>query len=422
MFIQEINMLSFIAVAFWSVLFSYVIYRIIRNQAVSMTWAEVILAYGIKVILGCLYGYIFMHYYGGSDTWVLHANSIAEKQMLLNDPLQFFWEFTPGTAIKNGSGIIDIAGFYIRDLEYCVQAKTLGIFNLISNGNYYVNVVFWNLLLFWGHYWLFKLLTQQFPSKRKFYFVIVYLFLPAVFWLSGIRSDGLMFFSLSLLLLYFYKWLSTPRLSFLFYWIVGFIGVVIIRPPVAALLIPALISWWLCMRFAKRSLLCFSIVYFLAGMIFFGSTALSSSGFPGMVAQRQQEFMDLKGSAFQLDTLQPTLKSFISVLPQATANTFLRPHIFEARGALQVMAASEVIFFWLVFLFFLFKHDQRWQIIITKPFVLALLFFSVSLYLFIGYTIPFPGAIVRYKIIPELFLLAAFASCLHTRFAKNELG
>jgi len=43
--------------------------------------------------------------------------------------------------------------------------------------------------------------------------------------------------------------------------------------------------------------------------------------------------------------------------------------------------------------------------------VYMLVMTAVVNYLLIGYVVPFPGAIIRYKIIPELFLIAA---CLAT--------
>src|SRR5688500_9641953 len=106
-------MLPLIAVVFWYLVFSYTIYQLIRTQVVLMTKAEVLIAFGIKVLAACLYGYIFLHYYGGDDTWKLHASSLKEKEMLLDDPYRFFWEFTPITAIRNGDTFIQIVGFYL---------------------------------------------------------------------------------------------------------------------------------------------------------------------------------------------------------------------------------------------------------------------------------------------------------------------
>lgn len=377
-----------------------------------MTGLEVMLAYGTKIIFGCLYGYIFLHFYQGDDTWALHARSITEKQMLLDDPYHFFLEFTPGTAIKNGNSIIDIAGLYLNDLEYCLQAKTLGIINLISQDNYFVNVVFWNFFIFWGHYWLFKLLVKEFPAKRKFYFILIFLFPPALFWLSGIRSDGLIFFSCSLLLLYFHHWLSTHRFSSLVLWIAGFFGILIFRAALGALLVPALLSWWLANRFTQKPLRWFIWVYFLAAFIFFVSTIFPSYSLPDIVVKRQQEFMQLKGTAFSLDTLQPTVKSFAAVFHQAAINTFIRPFAWEAKGVLQWMAALDILIFWGMLVFVFLRPEPDWKRIIAHPLILLFFFWAASLYLFIGYSIPFPGAIVRYKIIGEIYLLAALGTMI----------
>jgi hypothetical protein len=51
------------------------------------------------------------------------------------------------------------------------------------------------------------------------------------------------------------------------------------------------------------------------------------------------------------------------------------------------------------------------------------LLFSLSLgiilYIFIGYAIPFPGAIVRYKAIPELLLLTIPVICTNWAFLQK---
>jgi hypothetical protein len=384
-----------------------------------MTQMEVMFALGIKILVAWLYGYIFLHYYKGDDTWALHSHSLKEKQMLLDDPYRFFWEFTPATAIRNGNSFIDIIRFYLNDLEYCLQAKTLGFINLISRGNYYINAIFWNFFIFWGHYWLFKVLVTTFPAKRNFYFLLIFFFPPAVFWLSGIRSDGLLFVSFSLLVLYFNRWLLTRWWSSALIGIAGFIGVLIFRSPVAALLVPALISWWLATRFERKPLFQFVWVYSLAATVFFLSAVFSSNNLPGIVVQRQREFMRLKGSSLPLDTLQPTIKSFTVIFPQATVNSFIRPYLWEAKGILQGMAALEIIIFWGMLIFIFVYHDPDWKTIINQPLILFLVFWSISLYVFVGYTIPFPGAIIRYKIIAELCMLAALISLLkHQRF-KN---
>ena len=130
-----------------------------------------------------------------------------------------------------------------------------------------------------------------------------------------------------------------------------------------------------------------------------------------MVAKRQQDFFALQGTRFQLDSLQPSVTRYARVLPQAVSHTFFRPYIWEAKGLLQIMTALEVIVFWLLAIWMIFKKDENRKMQITSPLLLFFLSFGITLYLFIGYTIPFPGAIVRYKAVPELLLLTIPVIC-----------
>lgn len=404
--------MSFVLVVFWFIVFAFLIERIIQKKEIKIQRGEVFLAFGIKVLLGCLYGYLFLRFYDGDDTWRLHANSITEKKLLLTDPLTFFSEFGPATAIRNGEGLVNVLQLYLVDLEYCLQAKTLGIINVISGENYFINVVFWNFILFWGHYWLFSLLIKEFPTSRQMLLVGIFLFPPVIFWLSGIRGDGLLLFFLALLLLHFYRWINNARAKSELWVVIGFAGLLIMRNSIAFLILPALVAWWITARHTRKPFLTFGLVYGIALILFFGSTLLPNGNLTTSIVKRQGEFFQLKGTAFGLDTLQPTVKSFIKILPQAAENTFLRPYPWEADGPLQWMASVEAILVFLIVILAIFRKNYQ-RNTLKNPFILVLLFFALTLYLSIGYTVPFPGAIVRYKIIGELFLLCIAAALIN---------
>jgi hypothetical protein len=182
--------------------------------------------------------------------------------------------------------------------------------------------------------------------------------------------------------------------------------VLVLRNALVLLLAPAIISWFIAVRYTRRPLFVFATVYGLSLVLFFCSALLSPPfNLPANVVNRQQQFMALKGNTrFGLDTLSASLPGFVKVFPQAFANSFLRPWIWEAKGILQVMAALETSVFWLLLLLIIARRKKESSATWQQPLVWVLLFSSVTLYLFIGYTVPFPGAIVRYKTIPELFL------------------
>ena len=397
-------------VFFFYILLAFFITKIIKNKPIPLSTKEVFLAFGLKVLLGCIYGYIFLHYYNGDDTWYLHERSKIEYNLLINDPLTFFSEYTPQSAFAKSNTFWEGVYYYIKDLEYFLIAKTFAFVNILSRGNYYINTVFFNFIVFWGHYWLFAVLQKEFPAKRTVLLIGIFFFPPTVFWLSGIRADGLLFFFMSLLFLHFHRWMQHRKNVALAMSFIAAIGIIIFRDAVMLLLLPALISWFVIVRWKRNPLWTFATVYMLSAILFFGSQIISShNNLPAMVVNRQQQFLQLKGTAFPLDPLQPSIKSFAAVLPQAAGNTFLRPYLWEWKGALQLLAALEVLVMYILVFLIFFKPAGDRNEIYKHPLILSFIFFAVSWYVFIGYTVPFPGAIVRYRIIAELLLFLSIA-------------
>ncbi len=393
-------------------IFVFLILLVLRRHS-PLSRTETITAFAYKAALGCLYGYLFGTYYGGDDTWAIHVDSIREWQLLQKDPLQFFREYSPGTAMRNGDGFLEVAAFYIADLEYCLLTKTLGIFNVISRGNYYINAVFFNFIVFWGHYWLYLLAVRYFRGNRKLLLLCIFFLPTAVFWLSGIRGDGMLFFFFSLLLLSFDRWLDTGKPGPAILSLIGFTGMMIFRTPVALLLLPALISWVLIRKSNKYPPLAFISVYGLFILLFFASSLLTRMNGPSAVANQQAKFLLLKGNTrYELPVLEPDIPGFITVLPYAFYNTFLRPLPWEAKGMLQLASAAGILLFWAVVVYYLFRNRSRAAK--GSSFMWVLLLFGISLYLLIGYMVPFPGAIVRYKSIGEMVILLALLGGLST--------
>jgi hypothetical protein len=198
------------------------------------------------------------------------------------------------------------------------------------------------------------------------------------------------------------------------------IVIIIYRKEVLLLLIPALLAWYVSVKFNRKPVAVFLWVFGIGGLLFFATAWVwPQRNLPQIVAERQQSYMKLQGTRFQLDTLQPTLTSFIKVLPQAVSHTFLRPYIWEAKGALQIMTAAEIIVCWLLVLAAILKKEMHWKKILGKPILLFSLGLGITLYIFIGYAIPFPGAIVRYKAIPELLLLTIPVICTNWAFLQK---
>lgn len=386
-------------------LFLLLILAIGKKKRLLSNW-ELILVFAVKVAMACLYGYIFFRFYEGDDTWRLHELGLFEHDKLVRDPAQFIIDLDPLDPIRRNESLSEGLHFLLLDYEFWLITKPLAIFNFLSGGNYYINLIFFSFITFWGLYWLFSLLVRIFPAKRKWLFFFIFLFPPTLFWLSGLRADGMLMFFFSLMLFNFYEWVHERKVKSFVFFLAGLTGVLIFRDVLVFLLIPALLAWFLVVRFHTNTVRTFAGVWAACLLIFFGSALLpGTDGLPAMIAARQHAYLELEANTrFDLDPLDTSITSYVQVLPQAVHNVFLRPYMWEAKGLLQLATAFTTGCFWLLLILVIFRKEQSWRELHKNPIILFIVFFGLSLYLLIGYTVPFPGAIVRYKVIPELLL------------------
>ncbi len=386
----------------------FVVIRFPGSKA-GLTTVQVCLAFGWKLLLGCVYGLLFKTYYGGDDTWMLQEMIEKDAHLLLSDPPRFFAEMLPVGYFQDGFTLSN-AGNYIWNLENWLIIKPLALIHSLTGSTYYHHIILINGLFFIGNCWLYRVMTIFFPARKTWLYLLIFFFPPAIFWLSGLRSDGYLFVCFSGLLFFYHRWLIAGKGKTLFTALLFLLGVGIFRPQVAILLTPALIAWYMAVCTARPAIRSFLLVYG-TGLLLTAVSSFLPAPFNllNYVVAKQQAFMALSGNTrFALTELQPTLLSFAAVAPEALLNTFLKPFLWEWKGFLQLVTAIENLLLPALLLWLLSTRPPIRQIPKSaQALLLFLVFFSISYYLFIGYTVPFPGAIVRYKIIPELLLLCS---------------
>lgn len=372
-----------------------------RKSQIRISFRAITFIYSYKVLLGCMYGYIFLKFYKGDDTWIFHRGSLIEYQKMVHHPINFLKDILPYAAFGVSNNFWQGIQFYIQDLEYWMMLKLLAFFNIFSLGNYYVNVLFFDFITATGLLLLFKLLVDFFPGKEKILMAVLF-FLPlTTFWLSGIRAEGLLLLFIAIMLYYTSKWFSRRKTTYLIYIILALNGCIIFRSQLLIIFIPAFFCMTISWNNPKKALSFFASVYILCIAVFFCSIfILPEKNLALPLIDRQQEFFRLHGNtSFKLDSLKPSAAIFIKILPQAFSNTFLRPYIWETKGFLQLITSLDTIFLWASFLLALFFHKKKWKEIFQNPLFLLMAFFGLSQIILIGYIVPFPGAITRYKAI-----------------------
>ena len=100
------------------------------------------------------------------------------------------------------------------------------------------------------------------------------------------------------------------------------------------------------------------------------------------------------GSYINIPILKPDPMSLIKAIPVALFNVFFRPHPFEIKNVLALLATSENLLLILLFisLIYLGKIEKE-----KLNLILFLSFSVLSLFIIIGLTTPVIGNLVRYK-------------------------
>ena len=399
--------------------FSLLFRRLNHQQGKPVADKWLIVAFAAKVMAGIAYGYIYAHIFEVSDSWVYFEASLIEYHQLLTHPSVFF---STGIHFNNAGDLFSAAD----DASWSnagenLLIKLLAVFNVFSAGNYYINVIFFNALSFWGLYRLYLVAKKHIQKNNLLIFSTVFFLPSCLFWNSGIDKDGLILFFTGVLIYAVYHCIAVKlTMRQLAVCVISFMFIFLLRNVNALILLPAIAAWWIAVKYPVRSYLPFLIIYSVAILCFFFSVYLSPAfNLPLKLAEKQHQFLNLQANTvLQLTPLQPTLKSYVAILPQAVNHVFLRPYVTELKSPFHIMAFGEVLLIMLVFLLAVVSAGRQMLHQMAQPFYLFLIMVALSGLLLIGYTVPFPGAIVRYKALYIVFLLIPFIALL--KRVKNK--
>jgi Mn2+/Fe2+ NRAMP family transporter len=145
--------------------------------------------------------------------------------------------------------------------------------------------------------------------------------------------------------------------------------------------------------------------------------------FPGFIAQRQVDFLGLNpaNTLVSINPLQPSFASFATNAPQALWHSLGRPTFFDGKLSLMLLpfALESTVYATLIIVYFISGKQRR---SFNQPIILFGFFFSISICLVIGYTVPILGAVVRYRAIYLPFLLGPFICCTDWRSISGMLN
>jgi len=363
---------------------------------------------------GIFYGWIGV-YYGDMaqmlDTWAYHVQGLEEHKLLMTHPVDFISSLFHNSYQEGYSNFLLSKNSWWNDVKANFFIKVMAIFDVFSFGNYYVNVIFYSFISFFGPMAIYKVMKDVFPAQKTPVLLATFLLPSFLYWTSGLHKEGLIFLGLSLMIYHFYFGIKGKRFSVyrILLILLGFALVIILRNFLVLALLPPLFAWLLCSKLKFNPLVIYlAVSVFFLSLFFTIKYVIPGLDLPQSVVTKQKEFINLQGhSSVNVNELQPNFISFLVNAPQAFSLAALRPYPSDVRHLLSLAAAMEISMVLLFFFVFLFLRRRGMQ---YSPVLLFCLFFSISVLFMIGYTVNNLGAIVRYRSIVFPLLLVPMAA------------
>ncbi|HTI93236.1 MAG TPA: hypothetical protein VL727_21705 [Puia sp.] len=384
----------------YSLLCIYGIQKIpfIRNSGIRPPY--LLLFFGLHVLAGLLHNVIAYRYYPQhGDIWNFYQWSLEARHRLIYDHTLYLY--------TNDSWLL----FTQNGIAWVYM-----LLDMLSSDSMTVNTLLFSFPVFLGNIALFRLLRRRFPNAILAA-VTVFLLPSALFWTACIHREALLYLFLGFVLYSFDRLLTHPLarkhlLIFLF----GLLLILYFRFSILLALLPALAAWLAAeRRWPLRRLLMITGAALLLLVIplfispdFYASVAAA-------ITARQQEFVSLEGhSRLPLPVMNGTWTSIIKTIPSAIRNGFFEPLPGSGGQIIYLAFSFELLAIWIIIAAALVLRPASSTSQRSYSLTLFCIIFSLSGLLIIGATVPFVGAIVRYRSIFLPFLLAPALYRLHS--------
>jgi len=398
----------------------------VRNEALQFVFV-------LKVIAGFALYFIYSYYYTNratADVFKYFDDGKVMADALFSKPIDYFkmlfgvqndtpyFTETYYNHMNNWFRVYDSNLF--SDSHLIIRFNALLM--IFSFGYYHVHTVISCFLSFIGLTAMFKFFIEYAPKAKFGLFLSMYLIPSVVFWGSGVLKEGLIFFSIGLLLYnsnHFFERYNFSKILIIYFSILILLYTKIY---VLIILFPLMIIFKSMKHesqgYDKVGLL-FGGVVMVSGIIgYLSLTLLTHYNVLAMLAQKQHDFFNLAqsqqaGSLIYLTPLTAEWSSFIQGLPAAFANVCFRPLIGLDNSPLMIPSALENIILWtlsILAVFFPAKQNRSQKLLIHFS-----LWFVLGIFILTGLTTPILGAIVRYKTIALPFWGVILSLCIDKR-------
>jgi hypothetical protein len=363
--------------------------------------AELLIIFSIKYLVGLFYSHYFSmpSQIENADTWNYFIDSKAETDFLLSNPKAFASDLFTNHYSQSGN-LFSCTNSFWNDLKTTFFIKLLAVLNLFSCKNYYINLLIFNAFFMFGGIAFYRLFKDNFAINKWVLLAMVFFTPSFLFWCSGIHKDGVIFSATAISIFIFQKALkdkfNTIRIFIL---MLCFALIFLLRNYYLLAIIPAFITWYIVENTKLKASICFALMTLccLLVLVFSSSFPITKSVCESIV-QKHDEFLTLDGNTkFETPTLEANVKSIVSYFPFAMQSSLIRPFPNNIKSKGELLAMLENYIFLIVLIIAVIAAFFKKNKILDAPIILTCVLISFFLLLFIGYTVCFDAAIIRYR-------------------------
>jgi hypothetical protein len=392
--------MSILLFIIYLILFTWLVYRVpfFKKSGLTPFWLTAF--FWTKILAGIAYGLYHTtipNYFAEADTWRFFLDSKAQTQLIIHDPVRFIAELLENPFEKKYRHFFSSHNSFWNDLRHIYMVKLVAIMNIFSGSNYYINVIFFEFLTFFGPVAIIRVFNHEFKGKLQIIAGAMFAIPSFVFWSSGIHKDGLVFMVIGLITYFLHQYFTKTRsVRLLAYVFVLLLLIFPLRNYVVLAVLPALIAWWWASAIKRYQWVPFVVIALVGTVLFFTAKFIHPKiDLPVAIVMRNNEFIKLGGNSMMT---QPELKSnFVSFLmnaPSALNHALARPYLHEINSVTYFLSAIEITALWIIVIIWFFRHYGNPY---KKPVILFLLMLSMIVLLLTGYIVPQMGALVRYR-------------------------
>lgn len=386
-------------------IFSWIVYKTPFFRKTGISHVLLVTYFILCVLIG--WGHLWFawkFFPGHGDMWTFYNEGVKLKKLLLTDLAGFQQEMRVDVY---ENGILTSGSFIVR-IQYQFMSFFYMLLNLFSFSSNYGNIVLFAYLLMFGKTGMFMAAQRWTPLNLTGN--LGFLLLPGLlFWTGVIHKEGLIYGSLGLIFYFMRRGISLKWIL-----VIAGLGIILLtRSYVAALLGIGLIAgmFWEIPKDSTRWILIISSLVILVGLhcMFRQSETVILE----QVLVRKREFDSLAGNTRLPEiNLQSNISSFVKNLPGALRNGILLPYPLQFNMLYSLFSLECYL---VVIIFGGIALINRWNFLLVFSVVFGIAGLIIS-----GYTIPFAGALVRYRSLYLPFLFYAGMAGLHnTAFIKS---